>query len=350
MSNEGGSGGAAIDAVEYFFEKEWSDGLPVVPPTEERLAAMLSATRRDPEDLVGLVPPLMAPATVRAIALHAVMAGCKPEYLPVVIGAMECLLDERFNLVLLQATTSAGAPFILANGPYAREIGLSGGMGCFGPGFRANATIGRALRLMMMNLGGGIPGVTALSGFGGPWRYTYCVAENEDESPWPSYAQARGFGPDANIVTAMPLEGPVLVWDDASEQPERLVVAIADMMSALGGGNIYRQADMAVVLSPQHAQVFAKAGMSRAATHSLLIERAGRRLGDIRRGGIWRGESGAARWPFKVPLDNNNAFVPAIGDPGDLHLVVAGGAGSPGSLVMHGITVASRAVSRAYAV
>jgi len=338
------------DAVEYFFEKEWSDGLPVVPPTEERLAAMLSGTRRDPEELIGLVPPLMAPATVRALALHAVMAGCKPAYLPVVIGAMECLLEERFNLVLLQATTSAGAPFVLANGPYAREIGLSGGMGCFGPGHRANATIGRALRLVMMNLGGGIPGVTALSGFGGPWRYTYCVAENEDESPWPTYAQARGFGSDENVVTALPLEGPVLVWDDASEQPERLVVAIADMMSALGGGNVYRQADMAVVLSPQHADVFAKAGMSRDAVHRLLIERAGRRLGEIRRGGIWRGASGAARWPFKVPLEDDNAFVPAIGDPGDLHLIVAGGSGSPGSLVMHGITVASRAVSREYAV
>ena len=338
------------DPVEYFFEKEWSDGLPVVPPTEQRLAAMLRATRRDAEEVIGTVPPLMAPATVRAIALHTVMAGCKPEYLPVVIGAMECLLEERFNLVLLQATTSAGAPFVLANGPYAREIGLSGGMGCFGPGHRANATIGRALRLMMMNLGGGIPGVTALSGFGGPWRYTYCIAENEEESPWPSYAQACGFDPGANVVTALPLEGPVLVWDDASEGPERLVVAIADMMSALGGGNIYRQADMAVVLSPQHAEIFAKAGMSREATHRLLVERGGRRLGEIRRGGIWRGESGAARWPFRVRLDDDDAFVPAIGEPGDLHLIVAGGSGSPSSLVMHGITVASRAVSRAYAV
>jgi hypothetical protein len=338
------------DAVEFFFEKEWSDGLPVVPPTEERLAAMLSATERDPEETIGPVPPLMAPATVRACAVHAVMAGCKPEYLPVVIGAMECLLAERFNLVLLQATTSAGAPFVLVNGPYARAIGLHGGVGCLGPGFRANATIGRALRLMMMNLGGGIPGITALSGFGGPWRYTYCIAENEEESPWPSYAQAHGFGPGDDVVTVMPLEGPVLVWDDVSESPERLVVAIADMMSAIGGGNIYRQADMAVVLSPQHAQVFAKSGMSRNAVHRLLIERAGRRLGEIRRGGIWRGESGAARWPFKVALDDDNAFVPAIGDPGDLHLVVAGGSGSPGSLVMHGITVASRAVSGIYAV
>jgi len=338
------------DAVEFFFDKQWSDGLPVVPPTEERLAAMLAATGRDPDELIGLVPPLMAPATVRAIAVHAVMAGCKPDYLPVVIGAMESLLEERSNLLLLQATTSAGAPFILVNGPYANEIGLHGGIGCFGPGFRANATIGRALRLMMMNLGGGIPGITALSGFGGPWRYTYCVAENEAESPWPSYASARGFGPADNVVTAIPLEGPVLVWDDASEQPERLVVAIADMMSAIGGGNIYRQADMAVVLSPQHADIFARAGLSRDAVHRLLVERAGRRLGEIRRGGIWRGASGTARWPFKIALDDDEAFVPAIGNPGDLHLIGAGGSGSPSSLVMHGITIASRAVSRAYVV
>lgn len=339
-----------LDGVEFFFNKEWSDGLPVVPPTEERLAAMLAATTRDPEDCIGLVPPLMAPATVRAIALHAIMAGCKPAYLPVVIGAMECLLEDRFNLLLLQATTSAGAPFVLVSGPYAKEIGLHGGMGCFGPGFRANATIGRALRLLMMNLGGGIPGVVALSGFGGPWRYSYCVAENEAESPWSSYAAARGFGPDQDVITAIPLEGPVLVWDDASEAPERLVVAIADMMSAIGGGNIYRQADMAVVLSPQHAHIFANAGLSREAVHRLLIERGGRRLGEIRRGGIWRGAAGAARWPFSIALDDDEAFVPAIGEPGDLHLIVAGGSGSPSSLVMHGITVASRAVSRVYSV
>ena len=189
---------------------------------------------------------------------------------------------------------------------------------------------------------------TALSGFGGPWRYTYCVAENEAESPWPSYATARGFGTTDNVVTAIPVEGPVLVWDDASETPERLVVAIADMMSAIGGGNIFRQADMAVALSPQHAEVFSRAGLSRADAHAMLISRAGRRLGDIKRGGIWRGAAGATRWPFKIDLANDEAFVPAIGDPGDLHLIVAGGSGSPSTLVMHGITVASRAVSRAY--
>ena len=337
-----------MDEFEFFFEKEWSDGLPVIPPTEARVGAMLAATRRDPDEVIGTVPPLLSAATVRAIGVHAVMAGCKPPYLPPLIAIMEAVLDERFNLTLLQATSSAGAPFILVNGPYARAIGLHGGTGCFGPGFRANATIGRALRLMMMNLGGGIPGITALSGFGGPWRYTFCVAENEAESPWPSYATGKGFEADQNVVTAIPLEGPVLVWDDVSEDPQRLAVAIADMMSAVGGGNIYRQADIAVVLSPQHAAVFAKAGLSRADVHALLVERAGRRLGEIKRGGIWRGAAGAARWPFKVALDDDETFIPAVGDPDDLHLIVSGGPGSPSSLVMHGITVASRAVSRAY--
>lgn len=337
-----------MDEFEFFFEKEWSDGLPVIPPTEARVGAMLAATRRDPDEVIGTVPPLLSAATVRAIGVHAVMAGCRPPYLPLLIAIMEAVLDERFNLTLLQATSSAGAPFILVNGPYARAIGLHGGTGCFGPGFRANATIGRALRLMMMNLGGGIPGITALSGFGGPWRYTFCVAENEAESPWPSYAASKGFEADQNVVTAIPLEGPVLVWDDVSEDPQRLAVAIADMMSAVGGGNIYRQADIAVVLSPQHAAVFAKAGLSRADVHALLVERAGRRLGEIKRGGIWRGAAGAARWPFKVALDDDETFIPAVGDPDDLHLIVSGGPGSPSSLVMHGITVASRAVSRAY--
>jgi hypothetical protein len=338
-----------MDEFEFFFAKEWSDGLPVIPPTEARVAAMLAGTRRDPDEVIGSVPPLSSDATVRAIALHAVMAGCKPSYLPLLIGVLDAVLDERFNLMLLQATTSAGAPFILVNGSNAREIGLHGGMGCFGPGFRANATIGRALRLMMMNLGGGIPGITALSGFGGPWRYTYCVAENEAESPWPSYAAAKGFAAEENVVTAIPLEGPVLVWDDVSEDPARLVVAIADMMSAIGGGNIFRQADMAVVLSPQHAELFAGAGLSRADVHALLVKHAGQRLGEIKRGGIWRGASGAARWPFKIDLSDDEAFVPAIGEPDDLHLIVAGGSGSPSSLVMHGITVASRAVSKVYA-
>ena len=338
------------DEFEFFFEKPWSDGLPVVPPTEERIGEMLAGTGRDPEEFIGQVPPGNEPLTVRSAAVHAVMAGCKPSYLPVLLAGLEAVLEERFNLNLVQATTSVGAPFLVVNGPYAKEIGLHGGSGCFGPGFRANATIGRAVRLIMMNTGSGLPGVTCLSGFGGPWRYTYCIAENEAESPWEPYPVFRGFEAGENVVSAIPCEGPIQVWDDASRSPDRLFATICDMMSALGGPNIYRQADMVVVLSPQHAAVFAEAGLTRSDVHAQLIERGGRRVGEIKRGGIWRGEKGADRWPFYVDVNDDDFFVRAVGNPDDLHLIVAGGPGAPSSLVMHGITVACRAVSKSYTV
>lgn len=336
------------DEFEFFFDKPWSDGLPVVIPTEKRIDRMLAGTVRDPEEPLGPVAPAMETATVYSIAVHAVMAGCEPAYMPVLLAGMEAILEDRFNLNLVQATTSVGAPLMVVNGPYAKEIGLHGGAGCFGPGFRANATIGRAVRLIMMNLGGGLPGVTCLSGFGGPWRYTYCVSENEAESPWEPYSVSKGFSPDENVVSVIPCEGPVQVWDDASRDPERLLVAVGDMMSALGGGNIYRQADMVVALSPQHAGICSAAGLTRADVHRLLIEKSSRRIGDIRRGGIWRGKKGAERWPFRVDVDDDDFWVPAIGDPDDLHLFVAGGTGSPSSLVMHGTTVACRSVMKSF--
>lgn len=338
------------DEFEFFFEKPWSDGLPVVIPTEERIVEMLAGTKRDADEVLGLVAPALEPLTVQAAAVHAVMAGCKPSYLPVLLAGLEAVLEERFNLNLVQSTTSVGAPLLIVNGPYAREIGLHSGSGCFGPGFRANATIGRAIRLVMLNLGGGLPGVTSLSGFGGPWRYTFCIAENESDSPWEPYSVSKGFGPEENVVSAIPCEGPIQVWDDASQEPDRLFATVCDMMSALGGPNIYRQADMVVALSPQHAGIFAEAGLSRSDVHKQLIERGGRRVGEIKRGGIWRGEKGADRWPFHVDVNDDDFFVRAVGDPDDLHLVVAGGPGSPSSMVMHGITVACRAVSQPFGV
>ena len=147
-----------IDEFEYFFEKEWSDGFPMVTPTEERIQWMLTGTKRSPDELVGRVPPALEPATVRTVAIHALMAGCKPEYLPVVLGGLELILREELNMGGVQCTMHGVAPMMIVNGPYAQKIGLHGGNGCFGPGFRANVAIGRAIRLMLLNLGGGISG------------------------------------------------------------------------------------------------------------------------------------------------------------------------------------------------
>jgi len=164
--------GIGPDPFEFFFAKEWSDGLPVVTPTPERLAEMLSGTCRDPAEAIGAVPPAMNVATVRDVALHALMAGCRPEFLPVVLGGLELMLREPFNLNGVQGTMHGVAPLMIVNGPYAARIGLHGGNGCFGPGFRANATIGRAIRLMLLNLGGGIPGLASATVLSSPLRYT----------------------------------------------------------------------------------------------------------------------------------------------------------------------------------
>ena len=167
---------AAVDEFEVFLEKAWSDGLPVVTPTEERVRRMLTGTCRDPDEVIGRVPPALNPATVRKVAIHALMAGCKPEYLPVVLGGITLMLREEFNLNGVQGTMHGVAPLMIVNGPYAQKIGLHGGNGCFGPGFRANATIGRAIRLMLLNLGGAIPGVGSATVLGSPLRYTACIA------------------------------------------------------------------------------------------------------------------------------------------------------------------------------
>jgi len=139
---------SVVDEFEFFLEKEWSDGLPVVTPTQARVERMLEGTRLGPSDIVGVIPPVMGEATVRTVAIHAVMAGCKPEYLPVVLGGMRLMLSPELNLNAVQGTMGSAAPLMIVNGPYAAKIGLHGGNGCFGPGFRANATIGRAIRLM----------------------------------------------------------------------------------------------------------------------------------------------------------------------------------------------------------
>ncbi len=337
----------ADDAFEYFFEKPWSDGLPVIPPTEERLAHMLSGTRRSPDELVGQVPPLLEGADVRTIAAHAVMAGCKPEYMPLLLAAVEAVLDERFNAGGVQATLSCAAPLLIVNGPYAREIELHGGLGCFGPGNRANATIGRAIRLLLLNTGGGIPGITSMSTFSQPARFTFCIAENEAESPWPSLAQTRGFGAEENVVTAVHVEGPVMAWDDVSNAPERMLPSIADAMSHLGAWNCWADTDLVVAMSPQQAAICAKGGYSKEDVHRRLCEIAGRTVGELKTGGHFR-ENRIRSFPFPVDLEDDDAFVPTIKEAGRLLLIVAGGVPGPMTAVMHGWNGTSRPVSRAF--
>ncbi|MBC7780060.1 MAG: hypothetical protein H7125_08135, partial [Proteobacteria bacterium] len=261
-----------IDEFEFFLEKPWSDGLPVVTPTEARLAAMLATTSRDPDESIGRMPPTMEPVTVRSAALHALMAGCKPEYLPVVLGALPLMLRDEFNLNGVQGTMHGVAPLMIVNGAHARQIGINGGNGCFGPGFRANATIGRAIRLMLLNLGGGMAGIASATIFATPMRYTACITENIERSPWESLAVSKGYEGDDDVITCAMVESPRLHFDDVSQEPERLLTGIADGMTGLGSWNMHARSDMVVALGPQHAGICARAGMSRADVHRWLVE------------------------------------------------------------------------------
>jgi hypothetical protein len=337
---------AELDEFEFFLEKQWSDGLPVVTPTEARVARMLEATVRDPDELVGRVPPAMEPATVRTVAIHALMAGCRPEYLPVVLGGLELMLREEFNLNGVQGTMHGVAPLMIVNGPYARKIGLHGGNGCFGPGFRANASIGRAIRLMLTNLGAGIPGIASATIFATPLRYTACITENTAQTPWETLAVSKGYPPDADVITCAMVESPRLAFDDVSEEPQRLLNGIADSMVAMGSWNMHARSDMVVAMGPQHARLLARAGMSRADVHRALCALAGRKVRDLKHGGNWRRERALAL-PVAIDPDDDEFFVPAIKDPADLQLMVAGGWG-PCTAVCHGWSGGSRAVHGAY--
>ena len=335
-----------VDEFEFFLEKEWSDGFPVVTPTEERIARMLTGTARDQNDVIGSIPPAMEVATVRSVAVHALMAGCRPEYLPVVIAATELMLRGEFNVNGVQGTMHGVAPMMIVNGPYAADIGIHGGNGCMGPGFRANATIGRAIRLILMNLGAGIPGVSSMTIFGMPSRFTYCLTENMEDHPWESLSVSKGYSGDENVITMAMVESPRFCFDDVSDEPIRLMNGIADTMVAMGSWNMHTRSDMVVAMGPQHAAICANAGMSRADVHSRLCEMAGRKVRDLKSGGNWRRERALA-FPIEVDPDDDDFFIPAIKNPEDLQLIVAGGWG-PCTAVCHGWSGGSRAVHASY--
>jgi hypothetical protein len=338
----------AQDEFEFFLNKQWSDGLPVVTPTEERVQWMLKGTRRAPDEIIGRIPPALVVATVRTVAIHALMAGCRPDYLPVVLGALPLLLRDEFNMNGVQGTMHGVAPLMIVNGPYAAKIGLHGGNGCFGPGFRANASIGRAIRLMMTNLGAGIPGLASATIFATPMRYTACLTENTERSPWETLAVARGYARDDNVITCVMVESPRLCFDDVSQTPDRLLAGLASSMADICSWNMHARSDMVIAMGPQHATICAEAGMTRADVHRTLLEKAGRRVRELKIGGNWRRERALA-FPIKVDPDDDDFFIPAIKHADDLHLIVAGGWG-PCTAMCHGWSGGSRAVHGKYSV
>lgn len=251
------------DEIEACFERGWSDGLPVVPPTRERVLRMLEGTTLSPDAVVAVVPPDLVPCSVEKVAINAVLAGCRPEYLPVVIAAVRAACTDTFNMHGLLATTYASGPVVIVNGPIARAIGMNSGINAFGQGNRANATIGRALQLVVRNVGGGRPGEVDRATLGNPGKYTFCFAEDEAGSPWESLAVERGIGPSASAVTLFAGEGPRMVVDQLSRTPDSLARSFAWCLRTVAHPKLPLAWDAFLVVSPEHARVFREAGWSK---------------------------------------------------------------------------------------
>lgn len=324
-----------------FVRREWCDGLPIVSPTPERVRAMLGGA--DPAESLGLMPPLWRECTLEKLAVNAVMAGCEPACFPAIVAAVQAMLDPAFNLYGVQATTHPVAPLAIVNGPYARAIGLHAGSGCFGPGFRANATIGRAIRLILMNVGGAWPGRHDMATQGSPAKFSYCIAEREDASPWEPLSVSLGFRPEQSVVTVFGGEAPHNVNDHVSTTAVGILNNVADVATTLGSnvGWYFSQSQLLVVLGPEHAATIAADGFTRADVQRFVFEHARMPLGRLKLGGMW----GIHDWPLWMQkVTDESVMLPQVPGPEDVLVMVAGGSGKHSAVVPN--CTFSRAVSR----
>jgi hypothetical protein len=264
---------ADLDAFQDEMDRRgWGDGLPLIPPTPKRVEACVRAAGRPASEVVAALPPTWAEATVEKVAVNAVMAGCRPEHLPVVLAAIRAAAQEPFNLYAVQTTTHPCAVLVIVSGPIADGLGMNAGYGAFGPGNRANATIGRAVRLVLMNVGGARPGTLDRATQGTPAKYTYCVAENDADSPWEPLRVALGYGAGDSIVTVVAGEAPHNVNDHGSSTAESLLRQITGTLANPGSNNAYMQGDSYLFLGPEHARQLAAEGLDRAAVQRLVFE------------------------------------------------------------------------------
>ena len=315
------------DEVEACYDRGWSDGLPLVPPTEIRVVRMLQGTRRAPDEVVGEVPPDYVPCTIEKIAINAVMAGCKPEYLPVVIAAVEAALMDEFCMHGLLATTYFSGPMVIVNGPLSRAIGMNSRGNALGQGNRANATIGRALQLIIRNVGGGRPGGVDRAALGNPGKYTFCFAEDETGSCWESYAEEQGFSSEVSTVSLFAADGMQGIVDQKSRTPESLSRSFAAGLKVVSHPKMVMAADAFLVVSPEHERVFREAGWSKARLKeelNSLLQMPGSEI-IVGAGGIAEG----------VPEKLKDATLPKFRE-GGLNIVRAGGSAGLFSAIIAG--------------
>lgn len=325
---------ADVDLVEYYYEAGFSDGLPVVPPTQEKIDEVVQALGGDPDFVECKVAPRWGELTREVLAINMVMAGCKAAYAPVVRAAILALTDSAFNLNGVQATTHVASPLIIVNGPIASELGMNGGANAFGSGNRANATIGRAVRLIMLNVGGAWPGDLDKSTLGHPGKYTYCVCENEAQSPFAPYHVEHGYKPEESTVFVIAAEAPHSVTNHVSNDPEGILDTVCSVMSTIGSNTAVLGGHMAVALGLEHAKTIAQHGWTRADIRNYIFMNHGNRFIDLayghRYGKVYN--RNIPKWYKR----EDNTRIPIIHSPENIHLFVMGGAAGRFSAVIPG--------------
>ncbi|MCY4619986.1 MAG: TlpA family protein disulfide reductase [Chloroflexi bacterium] len=324
------------DIHDFMYEQGYTDGFPVVPPTRERVWKMLQGTDRDPQDEVAIVPPNLAPITVEKIAINAVMAGAKPEYMPSIIALVEIACTDSFNIHGVLATTMGATPVGIFNGPIRDRIGMNYLHGALGSGNRANAAIGRALRLCVRNVGGSVPGGTDRATQGGPHRLTMNFAENEDASPWESLAVEYGFEPADDVATLMAMSGgPATIADERSREARGMAGTLAMSMSCMQDPKS-PMVDTLVVLSPDHAGIFGRSGWSKDDVRECIMEETAIPLKHRLRSddaGCGLPQSVVERFGGEAALD---LPVPKFREKSNIILVVAGSSAAKFSTILGG--------------
>jgi hypothetical protein len=323
--------GTTVEAIEYFFDQGWTDGLPIIPATEERVQQFLAQVGKAPSDVIGVVSTRGRVITAEKIAINAIMAGCRPEYMPVLVAIVEAMCEPEFNYHGSLASTGSSAQLIVVNGPIASELGINSNVNVFGPGFRPNATIGRAVRLIIINVTGGVPGVLDKSTLGQGGKYSMCIAENEEISPWEPLHVQRGFSLEDSAVTVFAVFSPMQFSDHFSNTPESYLDDVADRMTAFG----HNMDEFVIVLSQEHARIFRNARWSKQQAMDYLHQHAVISTERLKRQASIRGPAGdgdASEMHPIVKTPNGIVFLVAGGEAGGFSsLISRWGSGGPNS-------------------
>ena len=301
-------------AIEFCYQQGWTDGLPVVPPTERAVCTMLDAAGLEPDKQVAFITNRQVAVTAEKVAVNAVLAGCLPEYMPIVVAAVEALADPKWGYHGPATSTGGAAVLMIVNGPIAARLGFNSGDNLFGPGWRANATTGRAVRLVMRNVIGTLPGALDRGTVGHPGKYSYVIAENESDSPWPPFHVERGFKAEQSVVTVMAAEGPHQFYNQLSSTAKGVLTSLCDDMKHHGSTN--GQPQYVVVLAGEHMRTIARDGWSKADIQKFVYENTQNSLAHIKR---------VERLAGAVTPEDETTMRPIVPSPEDVLVVAAGG-------------------------